>query len=105
MNRKTIAEYKSEIEHDVAVFHHVDAGITVLAPAPMNCEVRKHFYDENGSVLICRGIAKVSNPDPVYGLAFQICDQVYNEAPAATPQEFYHEQIEESFEESDYSDE
>ena len=85
MNKLTIAEYKSQIEHDVAIFHHVDAGITVLAPAPMNCEVRKHFYDENGSVLICRGIAKVSDPDPVYSLAFGICDDVYSETPAVTP--------------------
>lgn len=87
--KKTIAIAKKELETDVGIFYHVDAGITVIGPAPEGCEIRGEYYDESGSLLLCRGIAKADDPDPVYAMAFQFSEHIHHSKPAETPESFY----------------
>ncbi len=101
----TIPQAKNEAQCDIGVFYNVDAAIKVMSPAPEGLEVGQHFYDENGSVLICRAIAKLSDSDPVYTLAYQFSEHVYRDKPAETPEDFYVEENEgDIFSDAKYSD-
>lgn len=105
INKYTIPQARDAAQCDIGIFYNVDAGIKVVSPAPEGLEVGQHYYDESGSVLICRGIAKLSDPDPVYTLAYQFSEHVYRDRPAETPEDFYAEEKEdENFGEDNYSD-
>lgn len=103
INKISIVDAKAQTESDIGIFYNVDAAIKIIAPAPDGAEVGQHYFDESGSVLILRGIARLDDPDPVYNMGYQFSQHVYRDQPAATPEEFYAEQQEEIFDDEDYS--
>jgi hypothetical protein len=72
--RKTIDQYKTEQQCDVAVFHHVDGCYSTIGRLPEGAEVASVCYTTDDKRLIVRDIARLSDMVRHYKQGFLVLD-------------------------------
>ena len=72
--RKTIDQYKTEQQCDVAVFHHVDGCYSIIGRLPEGAEVASACYTTDDKRLIIRDIARLSDMVRDYKQGFLVLD-------------------------------
>ena len=78
----TVNKLREELGKDIGIFHHVDGCYTVIAPVPEGAEIGGQYWQEDGSLLLLRGIAHLGGEETTYELNFESVSVVLTEKPA-----------------------
>lgn len=78
----TVNKLREELGKDIGIFHHVDGCYTVIAPVPEGAEIGGQYWQEDGSLLLLRGIAHLGGEETTYELNFESVSVILTEQPA-----------------------
>jgi hypothetical protein len=81
----TVNKLREELGKDIGIFHHVDGCYTVIAPVPEGAEIGGQYWQEDGSLLLLRGIAHLGGEETTYELNFESVSVVLTEQPVPAP--------------------
>ena len=109
--KKTVLELQAASAQDIAIFHHVDSALPMIAAVVHSTEAGDTRYHADGSLLIVKSILRVDGERPIYNMLYPIAEIALDSIPPCDELELQEDEynddsiVNEDSEEPDFDDE
>ena len=79
--KKTVLELQAESHQDIAIFHHVDSALPMIAAVVHSTEAGDTRYHADGSLMIVKSVLRVDGERPVYNMLYPVAELSLDSIP------------------------
>ena len=109
--KKTVLELQAATRQDIAILHHVDSALPMIAAVVHSTEAGDTRYHADGSLMIVKSVLRVDGERPVYNMLYPIAEIAIDSIPISDELELQEDEynddpiVNEDSEEPDFVDE